>query len=268
MKQLTRRSVRTLFALTDTAPGSWVADVDESWRGWTGPHGGVIAGLLTEVAQAAAPDRGSVRAVDVRFLGRPGDGALTFEPIVHAVGRTTSVVDVVVRQEAVVVAAGSVTLGHGAATALAARIDMADLGVAEPEMCAPFEIPREIVPVGAHFDIRPAAGPLPLTGSDEARMCAWVSLVPETTTDAAALIIIADALPPAVFPTLSAPVAVPTVTLSVYLHGDLADVPAQPVLVRASNTSTAAGWSVDDIDIRDRSGRLLAQARQTRRVLG
>ncbi|MEV6341576.1 hypothetical protein AB0M12_43515 [Nocardia vinacea] len=42
----------------------------------------------------------------------------------------------------------------------------------------------------------------------------------------------------------------------------------QSVLVRATNVSTGGGWSVDDIDIWDRGGALIASARQTRRVLG
>ncbi|WP_330234470.1 hypothetical protein [Nocardia sp. NBC_00508] len=69
-----------------------------------------------------------------------------------------------------------------------------------------------------------------------------------------------------VFPTLGAPVAVPTVAQSMYLHGDPAG--RRPVLVRATNASTGGGWSVDDIAIRNRGGQLLASARQTRRVLG
>lgn len=52
------------------------------------------------------------------------------------------------------------------------------------------------------------------------------------------------------------------------MHGDLAGLDAAPVLVRAANVSTCDGWSVDDTDIWDRYGVLLATARQTRRVLG
>ena len=42
------------FALTATESGRWHAVVDDSWRGWTGPHGGALAGLLIEVAQQAS----------------------------------------------------------------------------------------------------------------------------------------------------------------------------------------------------------------------
>lgn len=268
MMQLTERSVRTEFALTESGPGKWDATIDETWRGWTGPHGGVIAGLLVEVARAAAPDAGAVRAADTRFVGRPGDGPMSFAATVRTVGRSTTVVDVVARQFENPVALGTVTLGLATTSYVPERIDVAALDVPGPEDCEVFALPPEIVPVGAHFEIRPAAGPLPLSGADEAWMCAWISLVPELVTDAATLMVLADALPPAVFPILRAPVAVPTVALSVHTHSDLVAAPAQPVLVRADNISTANGWSVDEVSIRDRDGRLLIQARQTRRVLG
>ncbi|WP_063018299.1 acyl-CoA thioesterase [Nocardia niwae] len=266
MKQLTGRTIADEFALTETGAGGWQARVDRSWRGWTGPHGGVIAALLIEAARAAAAEPLPVRAVDLRFLGRPTDGLLTFRATEHAVGRSTVVLDVNAQQDGNPVAGASVTFGRTVASDVADHPGVPAPHVPGPESCARFVLPPEIVPASAHFTIRPAAGPLPLTGADEPMMCAWIGLVPELPADAAALAILSDALPPAVFPTLRAPVAIPTVALSMHLHnaptGDL------PVLVRTANASTGDGWSVDDTSIWDRNGRLLASARQTRRVLG
>ncbi|MGW4718934.1 thioesterase family protein [Nocardia sp. NPDC004260] len=266
MKQLTKRTLAEEFALTETGAAGWQARVDRSWRGWTGPHGGVIAALLIEVARAAAAEPLPVRAVDLRFLGRPTHEVLTFHAIERAVGRSTVVVEVGADQDGSPVAGASVTLGRAVASGVAYYAGAPAPRVPDPDSCAHFALPPEIVPAAAHFDIRPAAGPLPLTGADEPMMCAWIELVPELPTDAAALAILADALPPAVFPTLRAPVAIPTVALSMHLH----DVPTEgsPVLVRTVNASTGGGWSVDDTAIWDRSGLLLASARQTRRVLG
>ncbi|WP_433191653.1 acyl-CoA thioesterase [Nocardia sp. CA-107356] len=267
MMQLTGR-LGDEFALAETDYRIWRAQIDKSWRGWTGPHGGVIAGLLVEVARRAGGGDLPVRAVDLRFLGRPADGVLTFRAIAHPVGRSTSVVEVMADQEGTSVASAAVTFGRTTPTQVPDLRPTTAPQVPAPDDCVPFRLPPEIVPVGAHFEIRPAAGPLPLTGADEAWMCAWISLVPELATDAATLAVLADALPPAVFPTLSNPIAAPTVAFSMHLHTDLAGLTHQPVLVRATNASTGGGWSVDDIDIWDRGGALLASARQTRRVLG
>ncbi|MFC9437739.1 acyl-CoA thioesterase [Nocardia sp. NPDC057030] len=267
MMQLTGRSVSDVFAIAETDYRIWQAYVDRSWRGWTGPHGGVMAAMLVEVARRAGGSELPVRAVDQRFLGRPHEGAFTFRATTHAVGRSTVVIDVQAYQGAGLMASASVTFGRTVATAIAERRPAPVPDVPGPEDCSIFALPPDITPVGAHFEIRPAAGPLPLTGAAESMMCAWISMVPRMPVDAATLAILVDALPPALFPTLSAPVAVPTVALSMHLHTDLLDVP-QPVLVRATNASTAGGWAVDDVDLWDRDGRMLASARQTRRVRG
>ncbi|MBF6338688.1 thioesterase family protein [Nocardia abscessus] len=266
MKQLTTGTLAAEFALTATEPGGWAARVDRSWRGWTGPHGGVIAALLIEVARAAATEPLPVRAVDLRFSGRPTEGVLAFDATEHVVGRSTVALEVRAEQDGSPIASASVTLGRTAQTGVEAYAGTPAPRVPDPRSCAPFALPPEIVPAAAHFDIRPAAGPLPLTGADERMMCAWIGLVPEVPADAAVLAILADALPPAVFPTLRAPVAIPTVALSMHLHAE--PTGGLPVLVRTVNASTGGGWSVDDTSIWDRSGLLLASARQTRRVLG
>ncbi|PKV81734.1 acyl-CoA thioesterase [Nocardia fluminea] len=258
----------TRFALTATDSGRWHAVVDDSWRGWTGPHGGTLAGLLIDVAQRASSRDYPVRAADVRFLGRPATGAFTLHATEHTVGRSTTILDVVAAQDGAPVAAATVTLGKSSATAIPAHHGRPAPVVAAAPDCALFQLPPEIVPVGAHFVIRPAADPLPLSGADEAMMCAWIALDPALPLDAPSLAVLADALPPGLFPLLTAPVAVPTVTLSLHVHADPSHLGDTPVLVRATNVSSGAGWSVDDTDIWDSDGMLLATARQTRRVLG
>ncbi|MFC8045620.1 thioesterase family protein [Nocardia sp. NPDC057353] len=299
MTQLTDAGIAGVFDLTATGDGRHTARVDETWRGWSGPHGGVVAALLVEVAVRAAAEPLPVRAVDLRFLGRPALGSLEFVAAVTAVGRNTAVVDVRAEQGGVAVAAAAVTLGRAMPSAVPAHAGAPGQAVPAPEECAEFRLPPEIVPAGAHFEIRPATDVLPLTGVEHRELCAWVTLRPRVGAggaptdgsaavatadldapsgagspidaaalpiDAAALAILADALPPAVFPVLRAPVEAPTVAFSLHLHADTA--PPQPVLVRTVNASTGGGWSVDDTELRDRDGRLLGTARQTRRVLG
>lgn len=70
VKQLGRQALVDEFSVKPIGEGTWSADIDRSWWGWSGPHGGVIAALAGHVAAAAVPDR-SVRALDLRFLGRP-----------------------------------------------------------------------------------------------------------------------------------------------------------------------------------------------------
>ncbi|WP_040797416.1 thioesterase family protein [Nocardia higoensis] len=271
MMQLTR-SIAAAFDLSELGRHHWQAHIDGTWRGWSGPHGGVIAALTVEAARRTVGEEFPVRACDLHFLGRPGIGALTLHAEHHPVGRSSHVVDVRVHQDDRTIAAATITLGRNGDTTVAARAGRPVPAVPRPEACARFHLPAEIVPAGGHFDIRPAAGPLPLTGSEEAWMTAWIAVTPVADTalpiDAATLAVLADALPPGIFPTLTVPVPVPTVTLSMHLHTDEFDAGTRFALVRAANAGTGGGWSIDETDIWDEHGRLLATARQSRRVLG
>ena len=267
MKQLIRYALAEEFSARLLDNGHWVADVDRSWWGWSGPHGGVIAALAVHVAAETAPEA-DVRAVDLRFSGRPGDAELRLTSTVTSAGRSTRMVDVAIAQQGVVFASASVTMGHLRPPAATDIADVSSDVVPSPENCAPFSIPPEIVPMGHHLDLRPTDGPLPLTGAAEPWMRAWISTVRPMTVDAAYLALLADCLPPAVFPTLTAPVAVPTVAFSMHLAAPPDHPGPAPVLVCTRNTSTSGGWSVDDTTLRDERGRLLASARQSRRVLG
>ncbi len=271
VKQLSRQSpvddgLLDSFGATSTGDGRWSATIDPSWWGWSGPHGGAIAALAARVGADAAPDA-SVRALDLRFVGKPDGGELILTPSVREVGRYTRIVDVTVTQAGVEVATASVTAGRVGDAEITDVVDRIS-GVPGPEGLAAFRIPPDIVPMGARLDLRPVDGPLPLTGASESWMRAWITTRTPMAVDAAYLALLADCLPPAVFPTLTAPLALPTVAFSMHVTAPLDDPTPAPVLVHTRNTSTSGGWSVDDTSLRDRNGRLLASARQSRRVLG
>lgn len=271
MKQLSRQqgAVQGLAEELGALPvgaGRWAGTIDESWWGWSGPFGGAIVALAVHVAADAVPEA-TVRAVDLRFVGKPAGGELLLTPSVREVGRHTRIVDVSVTQGATEIALASVTAGRVGDADTADIVDVAET-VPGPEGLAQFSIPPEIVPMGGHLDLRPVDGPLPLTGANESWMRAWIATRTPMALDAAYLGLLADCLPPAVFPTLTAPLAIPTVAFSMHITAPLDDPEPAPVLVHTRNISTSGGWSVDDTTLRDRNGRLLASARQSRRVVG
>ncbi|GAC00937.1 hypothetical protein GONAM_20_00800 [Gordonia namibiensis NBRC 108229] len=271
MKQLSRQrdaanGLAEEFGALPVGSGRWAATIDQSWWGWSGPFGGAIVALAVHVAADAVPGA-SVRAVDLRFVGKPAGGELILTPSVRKVGRHTRIIDVAVTQGTGEIAIASVTAGRGGD---AAHDDIVDIAAAVPgpEGLAQFNIPPEIVPMGGHLDLRPVDGPLPLTGADDPWMRAWIATRIPMSLDAAYLGLLADCLPPAVFPTLTAPLAIPTVAFSMHITAPLDDPEPAPILVHTRNISTSGGWSVDDTTLRDRNGRLLASARQSRRVVG
>jgi acyl-CoA thioesterase len=74
--------------------------------------------------------------------------------------------------------------------------------------------------------------------------------------------------PPALYGALEVPVPVPTADLYVHFAGGASASTDPWALVRIGTSSAGDGWCVDDSEVWDRDGRLLASARQTRLVLG
>jgi hypothetical protein len=264
MKQLS--SLAEVFGLDRTGADRWRTSIPADWFGWSGPHGGAVAAILTQVATDLADPGSTALVCDLRYVGRPYGGEFELRATERRVGRSGQIIDVEGVQSGRVVVSASVVLGQvrdNELGRLQARTapDVPPLVACDPLGIAP------IVAAGVHFDIRPAGGALPLTGGTEARMIAWVGLRPALPVSAAMLMIIADGLAPGIFPLLTSPVPVPTVQLGVHLHAEPAAVAPGPLLVDASNVSTSGGWSIDEADIFDTAGQLVAQARQLRRVL-
>lgn len=255
-------TVAGALRLTDGA-----AHLDASWRSWSGPQGGLLAGLLLRAGGAVAGGR-SPRALTVQFLHPVPEGAVHVDAQVVRDGGTSSTV------------AAALTAGGGplvTATLLSGRArgggapwaGVPAPAVPRPEDCAPLELPVEMVPFSQHVHYRPADGRLPLAGGSEPVLTAWVRMRSQEPVDAAVLTVLSDAMPPALYGLTRVPVAVPSVELSVLYASGLDEEPQTGwVLVRATTRTAADGWCVDDADLWSESGRLLVQARQTRRVLG
>lgn len=138
--------------------------------------------------------------------------------------------------------------------------------VPPPDGCPPLELPVEFVPFSQHVEYRSATAARPLAGGPVAELVAWVRLRDGAALDAAALAVLCDVMPPALYAATTVPVPVPTVELSLAFSG----VDAAPgwALTRIATRTAADGWCVDDAEVWDAAGRLLVQARQVRRVLG
>ncbi len=128
--------------------------------------------------------------------------------------------------------------------------------------------PRTVAARAVHLHIRPVTADLPLRGGSQPRMAAWVRIADRRPGDAEAAVVLLDALPPALYSTITEPVPVPTVEFAIHLapplHGRAVD---DWVLVSIHTEHAGHGWAVDDAALRTRQGVLLATGRQTRRVV-
>jgi len=256
-----------LFADRSQSGDTTALTIPGDWNSWQGRHGGLVAGLATEVAAATWPGA-AVKAVTAHFARQSDEGAFSFAAVTRREGRVVRLVEVAVAQAGTEVMTAAVTLAAeppGEAAQWFAAPAPASL---PPDRCPSFEFDRRFLPVGAHLDIRPCGGSFPLTAAAHPWMLAWVGVVPEVPIGPGAAVLMCD-LAPGVYPLLTAPVAGPTVEMTVHLCAELVSAPgAGPALASQRNSATSRNWSVDDTSLWDSSGRLVAQARQVRRIVG
>ena len=250
-----------------STPGPLV--VDRSWWSWAGPHGGLLAAVALRSGQALAGPGRTPRSLSVQFLRAVADGVVRPEARLVREGGASSTVSSALRgSDGEVVLQSVLTSGRAGGSGEPYGVVPAP-DVPGPDACAPLALPVDLVPYGQHFEHRPATPVLPLAGGDRAELVAWVRFRDDDPLDAAALTVLVDAMPPALYGLARVPVPVPTVELSVSYASGLDEAPRRGwVLVRIATRTAADGWCVDDSEVWAPDGALLVQGRQTRRVLG
>jgi acyl-coenzyme A thioesterase PaaI-like protein len=111
---------------------------------------------------------------------------------------------------------------------------------------------------------RQCVGPQPLSGGDDPRTGGWTRLLEPAPVDAALVLALLDAWPPALFGVLAGVRSAATVRATFDLLAPLDGLePAAPLLVTAQSVVVRDGYSAEDEALWSPGGRLLAQGRQT-----
>jgi Thioesterase-like superfamily len=256
-----------LFPDRSESGGTTTLTIPADWNSWQGRHGGLVAGLAAEVAAATWPGA-AVKAVTAHFGRQSDEGAFSFAAVTRRAGRVVQIVDVTAAQAGTEVMTATVTLAAESPEDAGQWFAVPAPASLPADRCPNFEFDRRFLPVGAHLDIRPCGGSFPLTAASHPWMLAWVGVVPEVAISPGAAVLMCD-LAPGVYPLLTAPVAAPTVEMTVHLCAELGSAPGTgPGLASQRNSATSRNWSVDDTSLWDAGGRLIAQARQVRRIIG
>lgn len=240
--------------------------VPPDWWSWAGAHGGLLVALAAGHATDAAPAEATLRGSTAQLL-RPVRGPLELTSrVVHDGRRLTTVrtEGTSAGRTALVVHStfGPTATSAGAGDPLPAPL------VHAPEDLPGFVPPADLVPFGAHVDIRPADDVLPLTGAPTARLTAWVRLREEGGAPGPLrTTVLADALAPSLYATLDRPAPVPTVELSIHHRTTPRTTGDDPwLLVRARTDWSDEGWVSEAVDLWDRAGTHVATSRQLRLV--
>lgn len=245
---------------------SWSTRFPASTRSWDGIHGGTVIGALLRTAASAV---GGVPVSVTADLHRPvATGEATIDVLQRRGGRTAPSVLVELRQDDVLATASVRLAARGALVGPQAwpwREPEAGALTEDPERLEPLQLPAELVPFGQHVDIRPVGPARPLTGGPVPQLMAWIRLAPPTPYEPAVGAVLLDALAPSLYAVRTDPVPIPTVQMTAHLFVD-SGVPDW-LFVEQRTTWASESLCLDDAVLWAPDGRVVAQARQLRRVL-
>lgn len=252
-------SYTDLIAAMAPADAGFTAQVTDDWRQGRTTYGGLSAALCLEAALKAVPDAPPLRSGQFAFIG-PAAGALEIRTEVLRRGKSTLFmgVDLVGEQGP----ATRAILAFGAARE--SRLDHLDLPA--PATVAPEAAP-DFFPEGRgpnftrQFEFKTAGG-TPIGAAGLPDFLVWIRHRDPAARSLAALVALADALPPAAITLFPEHAPISTMTWSL-------DVLAQPRLdddgwrLMKSRADTALdGYSAQDMAVWDRAGTPLIVARQ------
>ena len=249
-------------SVNEIGPGVFEGHVNRDWWIVFGPNGGFIAAMIVKAMGAAVDDHArAARSLTIHYTAAPREGPVRISTTIERAGRSLTTVSARMEQGDRLIA-----LALGAfSSARESAIEFSDAPpptVPLPEAVEPYEGRGELPPFTRQWEVRPAIGIQPFSGSGDAALTGgWIKPLDPHPIDAALVAQLTDAWIPAVFVRLTEPDAVPTIDLTIHFRGDL---PLEPdyVLSTFETRMSAGGFIEEDGYIWARDGRLIAHSRQ------
>lgn len=233
----------------------------DRWNIVAGPNGGYLAAIIARAMTEAVadPERG-LRSLTVHYLARPEFDEVEIDVDILRSGRSLSSLQAIMRQGDRVICSSLAAFSVPWTTTEEWRLPMSphahDVGV---------EMGRTAPPVAQNWRGRPITDAPFFSGEGSPRVGQWIRAAKPRALDAIELVAISDAVPPAGFPKMTTPAAMPTVDLTVHIRASLplADPPEDDRVYAECNTHHVAdGFAEEDCHIWAADGTLLAQSRQ------
>jgi acyl-CoA thioesterase len=256
-----------------TGDGTLEGRIDPAWSIVRGANGGHIAAIVLRGMAMTLDDRQRFpRTHTVHFLRVPANDAFQIRASVERSGRSLSTVTARMVQGDKLIALGLAAFATPQTGPEFSEITMPE--VPPPEDLEP--VPdRADFPFGAHFDFRPALGPVMVAPSvpvrelsERAELALWVRMREPQDLDPFVVTQLCDAFAPAVFAKLGAGgggAGVPTIEMTYHYRDMLPLTAAKPDdwYLGVFRTSTARGGFIEEDGwLWSRRGKLVAQSRQ------
>jgi acyl-CoA thioesterase len=255
-------------AVRSLGDGTYEAEVDERWNAVRGAHGGYIAAMMLRALTEEVGDPARVpRSLTIYYPSAPGPGPTRIRCRVERAGRTISTVSARLEQEGKLMCLALATFS--APWEEAVGFDNTGFPADAPGPDGLDEIDRRplVPPFTSYFDFRAVFGDEWFTRAERALVGGWMRLREPHALDAPLVAALSDGWAPAVFPVVAAPVAAPTIELTVHFRGEL-PAPGEWVLGRFESRVGRAGFFEEDGTLWTRDGELIAQSRQLALAIG
>jgi acyl-CoA thioesterase len=232
-----------------------------TWNIVAGPNGGYLAALMARAMTNSVnePERG-LRSITVHYLARPEFDDVEIDVNIVRAGRSLSTVQSTMRQGDRIIlssiAAFSKPWTSAETWSMPISAHATDAGV---------DMDGHRPAVAQNWAGVPIVDAPFFSGEGSPRVAQWIRAIKPRPLDAIELVAISDAVPPAGFPAMTTPAAMPTVDLTVHIRATLPlENPPQDdrVYAECNTHHVADGFADDDCHIWSADGRLLAQSRQ------
>ena len=250
------------------ATDGWAITVSDDWLQGRTVYGGLSAALCLEAAHRHYGDLPPLRSAQISFIG-PASGELKLTPVELRRGKSTVFVGVDLSGESGLATRATFCFGAGRTS----RVGFAAKAAAQtgkPESCPTFfdNAPPQLRFL-QHIEGRYAGGAFPFSGAKDPMMTLWLrhrdeSLKPSLVP----LLALADAPPPAIVATLTAPGLISTMTWSIDLLTDTIDTTDGWWLIRTEADAAADGYTSQVMTVWNASGQAMMTSRQNVAVFG
>lgn len=267
----------------DRGHGFYVAKVTEDWQQGRAGFGGLMAALATnalrqEMARLHKADESlqlnsrALRAMMTAFIGPPAVGEIDIQVSVLRSGRSATWAEARITQSGAVCTTITACFGGSRESSISIKAEDREV-VRTPEESTEFPFIPGITPnFTQHYEMRWAVGGMPMSGSKEAKVGAWVRYRGEEQFNEEHLVAMMDVLPPAVLPMLTEMKPISSLTWHLELLGDLTAADANDAegfwYFDVEATATADGYSQQQATLYTPSGRAIAYSQQSIAVFG
>ncbi len=264
LPRMSTSSFETATAIDCASPGRYECFIQKGWAQGRSVFGGISAAVLTRALTAEAGDPARpLRSVTIHFCGPLQSGPAHVEARLESESSRVSHASARLVQGDRVMAIGAAMFGADRPP---------DVDFHEGVMPDAIPIERAVSVPHTHqrpeftqrLDILWCGGEIPMSGAERASLRFWTRLRGVETLDAAALVALTDASPPAFFTRLTAARPVATVTFTAHL---LVARPMNPpggafVMSTRDSCHTSDGYSTEALSLWSADGKRLVQATQ------